>query len=157
MNAIGYLIILILAAVVFYFVDSGGLSNLLYHNVTFVQCGMISSHGNYQIPYSNNSTVDVQCFYNAFVKGEKANLTLLYMGVDTGTYHNFSIILGASKSNSKIQDVVSNYSVPFKGKSKAYTYICSDIEENHYNSTTTLSGLLIFGCSGESNIFIPYR
>ena len=110
-------------------------------------CGTVDVH---LTPYSSNSTQVEDCFISAYSGTYNAMMSLHYMGVDTGSTDNFTVI--HSDGNTIIYDIVSSY--VNAGGYRTTMYVCSNLAP-YFDNSTKISGFLVSRCTGNYTVFIP--
>ena len=119
--------------------------NMSLYNAT--NCGMV--HGGAQ---TLNSTAQLQCLSNAFNSDHNATLAYNFMGVDTDTVYNISVVSGAVSP--MVVENVTNFS-PVGGYHGYHSSATCSVMKLGYNESYGYNGLLIFSCSNNSTLFIP--
>ena len=116
-------------------------------SISTVSCGQVDAH---LTPYSSNSAEVENCFYSSYIGKYNATMTMHYMGVDTGSTDNLSIVHGAG--NTIIYDIASSF--VNVGGTRTALYVCSSMAP-YFNNSTKISGFLVSRCTDNYTVFIP--
>ena len=110
-------------------------------------CGTVDIHFT---PYSSNSTQVENCFFSAYTGAYNATMSLHYMGVDTGSTDNLTVI--HSVDNTIIYDVAKSF--VNVGGTKTALYVCGRMAP-YFDNSTKIGGFLVSQCTANYTVFIP--